>query len=67
MINFKKPKWEDFEIIKARPRDLKKKAICIYYRIKLGSATPKRTEHRIVKLPDGFFNGHIQTGIHRIS
>jgi hypothetical protein len=51
MIDLKKAKLEDFEIIKARPRDPKKKVVCTYYRIK----------------PDGFFNGHIQTGVHSIS
>jgi hypothetical protein len=67
MIDLKKAKLEDFEIIKARPRDPKKKVVCTYYRIKPENATPKRTDHRIVKLPDGFFNGHIQTGVHSIS
>lgn len=66
MFDLKNAKIEDFEIVKANPRDPNKIVRCTYYRIKPGCYVPIRTEHRIVKLPKGFFDGNIQKGIHRI-
>ena len=66
MFNLKNAKLEDFEIVKARPRDPNKKVRCTYYRIKPGSYVPERKKHTITNLPEGFFDEHIQEGIHRI-
>jgi hypothetical protein len=66
MFNLKNAKLENFEIIKACPRDPNKKARCTYYRIKPGSYVPERRKHEITDLPKGFFDEQIQEGIHRI-
>jgi len=66
MFDLKNAKLEDFEVIKARPRDPNKKARCTYYRIKPGSYKPERKQHPITNLPEGFFDEHIQEGVHYI-
>ena len=63
----KNPKWEDFHITKSMRRERRsgEKVRCGIYRAKPGSPRPEYKQHRIVKLPEGFFNGQIQTGVHR--
>ncbi len=67
MVDLKNPKWEDFHITKSVRRELKpgEKIRCGIYRAKPGSPKPEYKQHRIVKLPEGFFDGQIQTGVHR--
>ena len=66
MFDLKNAKLEDFDVIKARPRNPNKKARCTYYHIKPGSYVPERRKLEITDLPKGFFDEHIQEGVHRI-
>ena len=66
MIDLKNAKLEDFEIVKARPHNPNKIARCTFYRIAPGSYKPKRKQHLITNLPEGFFDGNIQKGVHRL-
>ncbi|MBR1558397.1 MAG: hypothetical protein IJ647_11735 [Prevotella sp.] len=69
MIDLKNLKWEDFQISDMPKRELKpgQKVRCGIYRAKPGSPRPEYKQHRIVKLPEGFFDGQIQTGVYRNS
>ena len=69
MIDLKNLKWEDFHITKSVQRELRpdEKVRCGIYRAKPGSLRPEYKQHRIVKLPEGFFDGQIQTGVYRNS
>jgi len=68
MIDLKNPKWEDFHISDMPKREAMPgvKVHCGIYRRKPGSPSPQFKQHNSISIPKEIFDGHLQTGVHRI-
>ena len=63
MIDLKKAKLDDFQLIKASRRETEAKARCTFYRVKPGTYTPKHTSHRITEMPKELYDEFFQKGV----
>ena len=68
MIDLKKMKLEDFHASKVHQRKLKpgEKVRCTFFRIKPENRTLRREHYKTTELPKEIFDGHLQTGVHRV-
>ena len=68
LCSAKNPKWEDFHISDMPKREAMPgvKVHCGIYRRKPGSPSPQFKQHNSISIPKAIFDGHLQTGVHRI-